>query len=156
MASASPSCNIYFFSTFTDKINNIAADNKINISDEAFALIYIIIIVQLYGYDLGQGQFCYYIYIFISFMHEGVQVRVRDYCRLHMIRGSAEQMVKKNIFYINKNILLFKNTTYTRKYFNYYIYSKLYIAYLVGLQNFQFITKQQFKLLLKTANKELR
>lgn len=45
MASASPSCNIYFFSTFTDKINNIAADNKINISDEAFALIYIIIIV---------------------------------------------------------------------------------------------------------------
>lgn len=41
MASASPSCNIFFFSTFTDKINNIVADNKINISDEAFALIYI-------------------------------------------------------------------------------------------------------------------
>ena len=44
-ASASPSCNIFFFSTFTDKINNIVADNKINISDEAFALIYIIIII---------------------------------------------------------------------------------------------------------------
>lgn len=94
-----------------------------------------------------------YIYLFplcMKVFRLGLEITV-DYTWLEV---QLSRWLKKHFLYKQKHSPIKKY--YTRKYFNYYIYSKLYIAYLVGLQNFQFITKQQFKLLLKTANKELR